>query len=190
MDFHTLYPMKKLIQQYAKDLAAGRLASGYEHSYRIYHLAREIGEGMEYDDEILHAACFLHDIEMTFERSQRSAEKAKAILQETGFTPGKINQVYSAILNHMPESKADCPEGKLLHDANLLDTLGAIGFARLSIGSFFWHHYTTMDDVIGLLKRWLGYAEHFYFPKSSELAKEKIAFLKLALAQFDKEYNL
>ena len=32
--------MKKLIQQYAKDLTAGRLASGYEHSFRVYHLAR------------------------------------------------------------------------------------------------------------------------------------------------------
>ena len=47
--------MRKLIQQYAKDLTAGRLASGYEHSYRIYQLARKIGEGMDFDDEVLHA---------------------------------------------------------------------------------------------------------------------------------------
>ena len=46
--------MRKLIQQYAKDLTAGRLASGYEHSYRIYQLARKIGEGMDYDDEVLY----------------------------------------------------------------------------------------------------------------------------------------
>ncbi len=181
-----------MIQQYAKDLTAGRLASGYEHSYRIYHLAREIGEGLDYDDEILHSACFLHDIEMISEHSSSSAEKAKAILQETGFTPGKIRQVYSAILNHMPgpEGKADSLEGKLLHDANLIDSLGAIGFARLAIGSFFWHHYNTMEDVFKLLKRWLGYADNFYLPKSRDLAKDKIDFLNSALEQFSKEFNL
>ena len=36
--------VRKLIVQYVKDLTAGRLASGFEHSYRVYHLAREIGE--------------------------------------------------------------------------------------------------------------------------------------------------
>lgn len=182
--------MRNLIQKYAKDLTSGRLASGYEHSYRIYHLAREIGEGQDYDDEILHATCFLHDIEMTSEDSKSSAEKAKAILQETGFKAGKISQVYSAILNHLPSARTDSVEGKLLHDANLLDTLGAIGLARLSIVSFFWHHFKTMEDVLGLLKRWLSYADNFYFPRSRELAKEKIEFMNRALKQFSKEINL
>ena len=55
--------MRKLIQQYAKDLTAGRLASGYEHSYRIYQLARKIGERMEYDDEVCyHATRKLYDL--------------------------------------------------------------------------------------------------------------------------------
>ena len=72
--------MKKLIQQYAKDLTAGRLASGYEHSFRVYHLSREIGDDMEYEDDILHASCFLHDIQMALGHPQSSAEKARAIL--------------------------------------------------------------------------------------------------------------
>ncbi len=43
--------MRKLIQQYAKDLTAGRLASGYENSYSIYQLARKIREGLDYDND-------------------------------------------------------------------------------------------------------------------------------------------
>lgn len=188
---HTLQVMKKVIQQYAKDLTAGRLASGYEHSYRVHHLARKIGEELDYDDEILHDACFLHDIEMTRGHTQSSAEKAKAILQETGFEPGKIAAVYSAVLNHMPGTggKADSIEGKLLHDANLLDTLGAVGFARLSIGSFFWYHFKTMSDVVKLLQQWLGYAGSFYFEKSKNLAGEKIEFMRHVLKQFSRELN-
>ena len=184
--------MRKLIQQYAKDLTAGRLASGYEHSYRIYQLARKIGEGMEYDDEVLHAACFLHDVEMSSGHPESSADKARVILGETGFTPGKIETVYRAILYHMPGEPGEEPstEGKLLHDANLLETLGAIGLIRLSIGSFFWHHLKTMGEVIELLKRWRGYAETFFFPKAKRLAKRRVEFLDEAISRFEEELNL
>ncbi|MBN1837051.1 MAG: HD domain-containing protein [Spirochaetales bacterium] len=184
--------MRKLIQQYAKDLTAGRLASGYEHSYRLYHLARHIGEGIEYDDEVLHAACFLHDVELAARRPELSAEKARAILQETGFTPAKIQAVYQAILEHMPgeEREEASPETKLLHDANLLDTLGAVGFARLSIGSFFWFHHKTMQEVLALLRQWRGYADRFYFSASRELAARKVEFLDLAVEQLAGELSL
>jgi uncharacterized protein len=188
--------MRKLIQQYAKDLTAGRLASGYEHSYRIYQWARKIGEGMEYDDEVLHAACFLHDIEMSSGHPTSSAEKARAILGETGFMSGKIEEVYQAILYHMPDAEGRPPgeepsiEGKLLHDANLLETVGAIGLIRLSIGSFFWHHLKTMGEVVELLKRWRGYAETFFFPKARRLAKKRIEFLDQAITRLEEELAL
>ncbi len=192
----TLYnytlTMRKLIQQYSKDLTYGRLASGYEHSYRVYHLARTIGDEINYDDEILHAACFLHDIEMSVGHPQSSAEKARAILIETGFNPEKIEAVYQAILNHMPDSFSEPPndEGKLLYDANLLDSIGAIGFSRLSIGAFLWHHLKTMEEVLNNIKKWISYTEKFYFKKSKELAEEKIKFSKEIIKQFERELNL
>jgi uncharacterized protein len=188
--------MRKLIQQYAKDLTAGRLASGYEHSYRIYQLARKIGEGIEYDDEVLHAACFLHDIEMSSGHPASSADKARVILAETGFAPGKIEAVYQAILHHMPgeeggvPGEGSTPEGKLLHDANLLETLGAIGLIRLSIGSFFWHHLKTMGEVIELLKRWRGYGDTFFFPESRSLARRRVEFLDQAIARFEEDLKI
>ncbi len=184
--------MRKLIQQYSKDLTYGRLASGYEHSYRVYHLARKIGEEIEYDDETLHASCFLHDIEMSVGHPKSSAEKARAILVETGFNPEKIENVYQAILNHMPNSFSDPPnnEGKLLHDANLLDSIGAIGFSRLSIGAFLWHHLKTMQEVLENIKKWMLYADKFYFQKSKEIARDKVAFSKEIIKQFERELSL
>lgn len=182
--------MKQLIQQYAKDLTAGRLASGYEHSYRIYHLAREIGEHLEYDDEVLHAACFLHDIEMPDGHPGSSAEKAAVILRETGFTPGKIEAVRQAILQHMPGGSPATPEARLLHDANLLDSLGAIGLARLSIGAFHWYRYRTMAEVVELVRGWLEQADRFHYPRSRELAEEKIRFTRQALDELVRELHL
>jgi uncharacterized protein len=182
--------MKNVIQQYAKDMTAGRLASGYEHSYRLYHLAREIGEGMDYDDDVLHAACFLHDIERMVDHPRGSSEKAKVILMETGFPAGRIAQVSEAILTHMPGGDPGSVEGKLLHDANLLDSIGAVGFARLSIGAFFWYHHKSLEAVIAMLDEELAHADHLIFPRSREMAKGKKAFLKKAIAQFRDELEI
>ena len=81
-------------------------------------------------------------------------------------------------------------EAKLLHDANLLETIGAVGLVRLSIGSFFWHHLKTMGEVIQMFKQWRKYAETFYFPKSRELADDRIAFLDQAIPRFEIELKL
>jgi uncharacterized protein len=182
--------MRKLIQQYAKDLTAGRLASGFDHSFRVYHFTREIGEDMEYDDDILHAACFLHDVEMSVGHPKSSAEKAEAILHETGFTPDKIPTVIDAILNHMPDGKPVSVEAKLLWDANLLDSIGVVGFARLSAGAFIWYHIKTMQEIRDYVKRELSFTERFNFPKSRQIAEEKIAFTKAAVEQFTRELKL
>ncbi len=188
--FFTLRVVKRIIQQYAKDLTAGRLASGYEHSYRIYHLAREVGEDVGYDDEVLHAACFLHDIERMVDHPKGSAAKAAAILGETGFPAAKIKQVTDAILHHMPDGEPTNTEGKLLHDANLLDSIGAIGFARLSIGAFFWHHCKSLCDVVSMLERELGHADRFYFSRCEEMAAAKKDFMATAIDNFRCELDL
>jgi len=179
--------MKNVIQQYAKDLTAGRLASGYEHSYRTYHLARQVGEGIDYDDEILHAACFLHDIERMVDHPRGSAEKARAILTETGFPAGKVSGVAEAIVSHMPGGDPRSVEARLLHDANLLDSIGAVGFARLAIGAFFWYHYRSLEQVIGMVEEELGNAEELIYPKARELARDKKAFLRKAVDQLKRE---
>lgn len=179
-----------MIQQYAKDLAGGSVASGFEHSWRVYHLARQIGEGIPFDDDVLHAACFLHDVEMSSGHPRSSADKARAILHETGFDPDKIPLVAEAILNHMHGGKPASVEAKLLFDANLLDSIGAVGFARLAVGGYLWYHYKTMPEIVEYLRRELSHTERFHFPRSRELAKDKIAFTRSALEQFERELRL
>ncbi len=182
--------MRKLIQQYAKDLTAGRLESGYEHSFRVYHLTREIGEEASYDDDVLHAACFLHDIEMSKGHPRSSADKAEAILHETGFVPDKIPLVVDAILNHMPDGKPSTIEAKLLFDANLLDSIGAVGFARLAAGASVWYRYSTMKEVLDYITRELSFTKELHFDASRKLAQEKMDFTRMAIEQFTKELHL
>ncbi len=179
--------MRKLIVQYVKDLTAGRLASGFEHSYRVYHLAREIGEGERYDDDVLHAACFLHNVEIPARRLNEAVEKAELILAETGFPPDRSQRVTQAIREHRPGSRPSTIEGQLLHDANLLDTIGAIGFARLAIGAFFWHHYKTMQEVLEMIRERLSYADTFHFERARAMAQPKVAFMRAAVEQLAAE---
>ncbi len=182
---------KETITQYVKNITAGRLASGFSHCYRVYHLARELDVD-NYDDEILFAACFLHDTVLGFEGHLRSAEKAEQILQEVGFPANKINAVYETIRSHWPEDGIDPvgTEGTLLHDANLIDSLGAMGVIRLSIGSFYWYNHKTLTETLNLIKQYRERARLLMLPKSKKIAKEKIAFMDQIIAQIEKEYLL
>lgn len=184
------YCMRKLLVQYVKDLTAGRLSSGFEHSARVYHLSREIGEGMNYDDDVLHAACFLHNIEVPARGAAVAAERARVLLSEVGFDVIKIDMVCDAIQEHSPGERPVGLEAKLLYDANLLDTIGAVGFVRLSISAVFWHHHKTMEEVLEFLRDHIGHSERFCFDISARMAQEKIVFMRQAVAQFEAELSL
>lgn len=180
---------RNIIHQYVKDLTGDRLASGYGHCYRVYHLARELES--DYDDDILFAACFLHDLETTgSDYHLKSAIKAEQLLHEVGYPPEKIDTVIECIKTHIPGDKPKIKEAQLLHDANLLDSLGAIGVIRLSIGAFFWYHLKNLQQVVDLIKDFRDKAKHLIFTKAKELAKIKVDFMDKLLKEMDKEEHL
>jgi HD superfamily phosphodiesterase len=180
---------RDLIYRYVKEFTAGRLASGFSHCHRVYHLAREI-EIEDYDDDILYAACYLHDTIVGPEGHLKSAEKAEHILQEIGFPADKINPVVECIKAHWPGEKPNTREAQLLHDANLIDSLGAIGIVRLSAGAFLWYQLNSLKDVLKLLKDYREKANLLIFPKSKELAKEKIKFMDMIIKELEDEEHL
>ena len=180
---------RDLIYQYAKEFTAGRIASGFSHCHRVYHLARELSGS--YDDDILYAACYLHDLDISEDGSAVSAEKAEHILQEIGFHATKINFVVEAIKTHWPDGKRpEIPEAILLHDANLIDSLGAIGVIRLAIGASYWYQYKTLKQVLDLIKEFREKARLLILPKSKELAEIKIKFMDSIIKELEEEEHL
>jgi uncharacterized protein len=128
----------KLIENYMlscmKDSAHDK-----EHIYRVLFTALKIAEGEEVDEDVLIAACLLHDIGRAeqFENpalchAQVGAQKARAFLLENGFGADFADSVAHCISSHRfrgnnpPQSK----EAKILFDADKIDVTGTLGIAR------------------------------------------------------------
>jgi len=166
--------MRSIIEQYAKDLTTGRLAYSFDHLSRVYFYAKKLSDN--YDDQILHAACFLYKIILGKNSKQDSADRAVQILSETGFPVGGGGDTPQTL------------EGKLLHDAIIIDSLGAIGFARFSIGSFFWDKPNKLDEIYQNYKNFVDKAlNSFALPEAKEFSKSRIEFSQKILQNFYEE---
>jgi len=115
----------------------------FSHQPRLYHLATRLAEGRPYDDDVLFAAAWMHDLGVFIgHRPENPAElavwdhvayasaKVPPVLRQFGFPEGKISAVIEAIRTHLPAEKPDSFEGTLLRDADILEQLGAIAVLR------------------------------------------------------------
>ena len=116
-------------------------AWGWQHSERNYDMGVLLakGDGLTIDTDVLFAAAFLHDMaafmpcaQPKLEHGECAARESGAVLDAAGFPMEKLAAVQAAERGHMYYSDAGTiPEAIVLHDADSLDFLGAIGAARM-----------------------------------------------------------
>ena len=116
-------------------------AWGWQHSERNYRIALQLakGDNLQVDTDVLFAAAFLHDMaafehcrEPMIEHGDCAAIESEAILRAAGFPMQKYASVAAAERGHMYyRDPGTVPEAIVLHDADSLDFLGAIGAARM-----------------------------------------------------------
>lgn len=111
------------------------------HADRVFRNAWTIAqhEGPS-DPDVLICACYLHDL-VTLpkdapnraEASRLAAEAATPILRDLGLTPVQIAQTEHAIIAHSFSAKVppETLEAKIVQDADRIESLGAIGLARV-----------------------------------------------------------
>ena len=147
-----------------------------------------------YDDEILHAACFLHCLAQgNHEYEIESAQEAVDHLHSLGFSSGKTMNVYEAILTHRPKGHPKSIEAKLLHDAVALDYMGATGIASLSGMTL--PEWWGKDSLKNVIELWEGFMTNdcykaLYLPKSKKIGRWKKTFVKIAVKQLKAELML
>jgi uncharacterized protein len=115
----------------------------FGHQPRLYALTRAVGNGMSYDDDIVFAAVWMHDLGVfighrpedpvalaAWDNVAYAIEQAPALLTEFGFPVEKIPAVIEAIRTHQPHMDPQSPEATILRDADILEQLGAVGILR------------------------------------------------------------
>src|SRR5690349_10283028 len=88
----------------------------YDHQPRLYALTRKVGEGLQYDDDVVFAAVWLHDLGVfvghrpeepdklaRWDNVAYACEQSPRVLARFGFARDKVPAVVEAIRTHQPK---------------------------------------------------------------------------------------
>ena len=136
------------------------------HQPRLYALTLRIGQGLAYDDDVVFAAAYLHDLGVFIghrpENPQELArwnhvlytcEQAPRLLADAGFPAEKIPAVLEVIRTHQPQDEPLSIEATILRDADILEQLGSIGILRAVAKVGRDTRYARYAPVIAFLER-------------------------------------
>ena len=173
----------------------------YGHQPRLYALTRLVGEGFGYDDDIVFAAAYLHDLGVFighrpeepellshWNHVRYAVENTPDILRGVDFPEEKIDPVLRAIETHQPQDAPATIEAVILRDADILEQLGGIGILRAVAKVGRDTRYQTFTPVIASLERSLRELPGaIRLPTTRALAQPRIAVLRAFLAAVEAE---
>jgi uncharacterized protein len=120
--------------------AEAQPADKFGHQPRLYALVTQIGNGMDYDDDVIFAAAWMHDLGVflghrpsdpvqlaRWDHVPYTIARSRELLSAWGFPASKLNAVAEAIRTHQPQDEPVVLEAVILRDADILEQLGAIG---------------------------------------------------------------
>jgi uncharacterized protein len=173
----------------------------FGHQPRLYVLTRQIGENMIYDDDVVFAAVWMHDLGVFvghrpedpaalagWDNVVYAIDKTPGVLQESAFPPEKIPAVIDAIRTHQAHKEPQSIEATILRDADILEQLGAIGVLRAVSKVGRDTRYATFSAVVPYLKKALETLPPLiHLPSAQALAAPRMVMLERFLAAVDAE---
>ena len=109
-------PWRQQLADYIR--AQAQPVDKFSHQPRLYALACELADGRPLDDDILYAACWLHDLGVfighrpedpaqlaTWDNMAYAIAQTPPLLQRLGFPADKIPAVQAAIRDHHPQAR-------------------------------------------------------------------------------------
>ncbi len=199
--FSTSFPsFRTSIETYIRENALP--VDKYSHQPRLYALTLQLAQsaGLAYDDDILHAAVWLHDLGVfeghrpvdpdalsKWDNVAYACEMIPALLTSWRFPAEKIPAVIDAIRQHVANGRPATPEAILLHDADLLELLGAVGIMRALSKVGRDTRYTTHGSVVKVLESALQLPDQLLLPAAKLIAEQKVSVLQMFLTALTNE---
>jgi uncharacterized protein len=187
------------IEEYIREQA--RPVEKFGHQPRLYALTQQIGQGQTYDDDVVFAAAWLHDLGVftghrpeepqalaNWDNTAYAMAKAPGILHETGFPAAKQAAVVEAIRTHQPSGAPTTLEGEILRDADILEQLGAIGVVRTVCKIGRDNRFPDFTSASASLAKALqALPQQLQLDVARKLAHPRIAFLQNFLQSLESE---
>ncbi|HTI97456.1 MAG TPA: HD domain-containing protein [Dongiaceae bacterium] len=187
------------ITEYIRENA--RPVDKFSHQPRLYALAQQVGAGQTYDDDILFAATWLHDLGVfighrpedpaalaAWDLIAYATERVPGLLRQFGFPETKIPAVIAVIQNHQPSGNPQTIEGVILRDADILEQLGAVGILRTVCKIGRDTRFTIFPDALRVLQRNADtLPAQLRLPTARQLAAPRLQVLRAFLAAAQQE---
>jgi uncharacterized protein len=185
---------RSALQAYLREQA--RPVEKFGHQPRLYALTLKIGAGLNYDDDVVYAAAWLHDLGVfvghrpedpealsRWDHVVYTVERTPALLAGMGFPAEKIPAVIECIRNHQPHDVPETIESAILRDADILEQLGAIGILRTVCKVGRDTRFQTFTQAVASLEKALDTLPPMIrLPHTRTLAEPRIATLRTFLA--------
>src|SRR5580698_1245391 len=171
------------------------------HQPRLYALTQLVGQGMSYDDDVVYAAAWLHDLGVFighrpedpqalsgWDNVSYAMNQAPGALARCGFPATKVAQVVEAIRTHQPHLAPTSVEGTILRDADILEQLGSIGILRVAAKIGRDTRYPTFSSAAATLRNALtDLPGRLHLETAKELALPRVALLQSFLDELQNE---
>ena len=173
----------------------------FSHQVRLYALTQVIGAGQLYDDDVVFAAAWMHDLGVfighrpgNLEELARwdmiayAVEKVPGLLREFGFPKAKIPAVLEVIRVHQPSGNPTTLEGDIVRDADILEHLGAAGILRTVSKVGRDTRFQIFPDALRVLRKNAEtLPDLLRLPAAKELAAPRLLVLQQFLAAAEAE---
>ena len=176
-------------------------AHKFGHQPRLYRLCCEIGKGLPYDDDVVYAAVWLHDLGVFEGNRPREAAalerwdhvayavaRTRNLLADSDFPADKIERVVAAIEEHQPRDTPSTVEATIVRDADILEQLGAGTVLRTAakLGSDTrFHRFADVRDA--LMRQLETLPPMLRLPRARALAEPRVAALQQFLESLERE---
>lgn len=160
-------PWRSALEDYIRRNA--RPVDKFSHQQRLYRLAVSLAEGRPFDDDVVHAAVWLHDLGVfvghrpedlaalaAWDHVAYVCGLAPTLLADMGFPAAKVPAVLGVIRDHLPSSRPTSFEGTLVRDADILEQLGAVAILRTVSKVGRDTRFLRFADALRVLRRNVG----------------------------------